>query len=586
MAATEQPGLLSSASHLDWLPDETVHSLASRHHRLSGNARPERTALQLFGHSRGGHPHDLPAGLDQLASSFAGRLGDGTQIALAHTVLPFFLATRSERDRHYALDSIRSPRLGSLKAKFGLLAAGFGATCSLKACLECMSADIEMHGTPYWHLQHQVPGSWICPINQEWLCVSISSRAQQVRYRWTLPKKSDLILPEGLSNDMTAEQIELFRKINRICLSAAASSAQESYPEFSMDRGLWGGMVRCGWASAPGRLNSKVAASQLVRVTKLLSLLPEWDSNVPTEGVCLSRIRSVLKAPDQGNPLRLICVVSCLYDSWDDFLTESNRSELSQSSFDSRSCGSSNQSMARDEFLKEARDSVSVTAMARKFNIAVSTAQAWLTQEGWQTKKRPSKLHGPILHQVIAGLEQGQEPSNLSAELCLSETSIRRVLNTIVGLKVAWKEARSLATRTSARSRWHAALTLASPLGAKVARALDPSAYAWLYRNDQDWLKQNNDGARRASAGNNRVIDWGARDSELSARCQAVAKRLLERGNGRRITLVDVVKEVPELRTKLCKLERLPLTSSTIRHIVQAGGSQMTLELTSAPPKG
>ena len=39
----------------------------------------------------------------------------------------------------------RSPSLGNLKARLGLLASRFGASHPLKACPECMREDFEVH---------------------------------------------------------------------------------------------------------------------------------------------------------------------------------------------------------------------------------------------------------------------------------------------------------------------------------------------------------------------------------------------------------------------------------------------------------
>jgi len=55
-----------------WLPDETLFSLASRHHVVSGNVRPGDTCFQLFGHKRLGSSHDLPARVDEFVRRTAG----------------------------------------------------------------------------------------------------------------------------------------------------------------------------------------------------------------------------------------------------------------------------------------------------------------------------------------------------------------------------------------------------------------------------------------------------------------------------------------------------------------------------------
>jgi hypothetical protein len=121
-----------------------------------------------------------------------------------------------------------------------------------------------------------------------------------------------------------------------------------------------------------------------------------------------------------------------------------------------------------------------------------------------------------------------------------------------------------------------------SPGGPKLARRIDPGAYAWLFRNDREWLAQSNARHRQPPLGNRRQLDWAARDLALSVACQTAAKDLIEKKRQARITLTDLVKVVPELRTKLGKIHRLPLTLSVIQAALQASAQQLPLGLVPA----
>jgi hypothetical protein len=579
MGPKSQPQLLDSAKHLDWLPDETVYSLASRHHTLSGNIRPDRTSLQLFGHARGGYPHDLPAGLDHLAASFDGRLGDARRIALEHTILSAFLVARPAVDWNTALSAMRSPRLGSLKAQFGLLASGFGAICDLKACSICMAADTAKYGTPYWHVEHQVPGVWICNAHQEWLLVSIASRARQGRFDWRLPEASDLTLPPGLAGDLGDKQLTAIHRLSQLSLEAASMADRSILAGDNVGDALRRGMGRAGWISKSGRLATSAIATELKSTISALSALPDWAADSASEATCVSRVRDVLNAPGQGHPLKLLVVTSCLFDSWSDFLADL---EVQGTEIEGKKQSEEKDqelSDTRAEFLEAANGVGSVTALARKFNIAIRTAQSWLAAEGRTTPKRPSKISGSVLLRLTEGLAAGNDPSALAEETKLSESSVRRVLGTTVGLKDKWVAAQQHAVRTEIRERWVFALSVVSPGGPKITRGIDPGAYAWLYRNDREWLIQSNARQQQPRSGNNRRLDWGARDLALSDACRIAANDLIERDHRARITLMDLFRVVPELRTKLCKIDRLPLTLSVIQAALQASAQQLPLGL-------
>nr|WP_245593751.1 TnsD family Tn7-like transposition protein [Arenimonas malthae] len=341
-------------------------------------------------------------------------------------------------------------------------------------------------------------------------------------------------------------------------------------------------MIRAGWISTSGRLATAAVGKGLKSAITALSALPEWTADTPSEATCISRVRSVLSEPGQGHPLKLLIVASCLFESWSDFLDEAKREETATRRSELAEEKRFRAQDIRGDFLKAAQRAASVTELAKEFNIAVRTAQTWLADEGRSTPRRPSKILGAALLRLTQGLSAGADPSSLAEETGLSESSVRRVLGTTVGLKGKWLDAKGRALRQQNRARWLAALSVAAPGGPKLARDLDPSAYAWLYRNDREWLAKKNSHLRLPASGNRRALDWDARDRALCKACRLAANELATRNRGARVALVDLVRVVPDLRTKICKLDRLPLTRSAIQDAVRGDVQQLPLELVDA----
>ena len=132
-----------------WLPDETLFSLSSRHHRLSAQSRASHTSRALFGHPRGGLAHDLPDRVDALVERTAGALGsDARSLIRRHTILPFYLPFRSPADADAAIVQLRGPGIGSLKFRLGMLTSRFRAHHPLKLCLRCATDDCKRLGVP------------------------------------------------------------------------------------------------------------------------------------------------------------------------------------------------------------------------------------------------------------------------------------------------------------------------------------------------------------------------------------------------------------------------------------------------------
>ncbi|MBB3180949.1 hypothetical protein FHW64_005388 [Variovorax sp. Sphag1AA] len=186
---------MTSAPHISdranvtaiWQPDETLYSLLSRHHRLSGNVRPEDTSLELFGQSGLGIAHDLPAHIDLLVSQTAGVLGSPSSLIFERTLLPYFLPLMSASRALTAVASARGQSVASGKAIFGLRHTSLCTSNPLKACRRCMKEDAEGCCFAYWHRDHQWPGAVICPLHNE-LLVQASGRVYTgKRFDWLLP---------------------------------------------------------------------------------------------------------------------------------------------------------------------------------------------------------------------------------------------------------------------------------------------------------------------------------------------------------------------------------------------------------------
>lgn len=147
-----------------WLEDETVFSLVSRLHKLWGYPLAGNTTQILFGHHQGGSQHDFPTRLTEFAQSTKGLLGSATNIVQKHTLYKYYRTFLDEPERQELADALYGHSLAHLKLRLGLLTSRLRANHPLKACPLCMQADVEQHGVAYWHLTHQYPGVWICPV--------------------------------------------------------------------------------------------------------------------------------------------------------------------------------------------------------------------------------------------------------------------------------------------------------------------------------------------------------------------------------------------------------------------------------------
>jgi hypothetical protein len=180
-----------SLAVIRWLPDETLYSLCAREHIFSGDLRSDTTTGRLFGRSRQGVRHDIPALVDTYLGNTRDRLHTPfSDLIENHTILPFYLPWRSSQCEERVLSEIRSGRSGNVKSLLGLMSSRFGAEHPLKYCPICCSVNAARFSTTYWHLNHQYPGVWSC---QSHFCKLIAASVKTNgigRYLWLLPHQS------------------------------------------------------------------------------------------------------------------------------------------------------------------------------------------------------------------------------------------------------------------------------------------------------------------------------------------------------------------------------------------------------------
>jgi hypothetical protein len=139
----------------------------------------------------------------------------------------------------------------------------------------------------------------------------------------------------------------------------------------------------------------------------------------------------------------------------------------------------------------------------------------------------------------------------------------------VPGLRDRWCRAQFTATRDSSRRRWEQLLTEHKASGINMLRAKEPAVYAWLYRNDKEWLGQHSPAKPRRS--NNSKLDWHARDLRLSLAVGQAVEAARGIWGDAPLRTWHLVQVMPELKPMLNRLDRLPLTL-------------LALELAASPP--
>ena len=577
---TQCPGndLLGSLPILAWLPHEPLFSSVSRYHLISGNRLASVTCQQFFGSSRAGTQHDFPCRLDELERRTSGLLGNAESIIRDHTILPYFLPFRAPEDEADAIAAMRSNAIGSLKFRLGLLTSSFRANHPLKACLECMKADLADYGTPYWHLGHQYPGVNICTEHCTPLLHATVKANGVERFLWQLPNRQQL----ELSTDLLALGSASHQKLTELAQLASGVASVPVGIHFEparLTQVYRKRLTLMGLTSRGGRLNVARIGQEFSWAMRDVHRRCEFRGALTNNEEAGSRLARLLRPARSGtHPLRHLILIQWLFCDWTTFL---RAYDASQDEPQPEACPVASQ--AGEKLAHQLVDPraphlvrllqvemLSVSAAAIVVGVDTTTAMVWAARAGHSTSRRAKVLKPPIRKLLIRDLGNGLDKRVVADRFGVSVQTVTTLLRTEVGLHQRWCDALHSRRRSRARTAWLHAREKFGVDGIKAVRTREPSAYAWLYRNDRAWLIQQNEFLPSGIAGNHSSVKWDERDTHLAKAVLDAALQLDGSHPGKRLLLWQLAQKLPELKAKLGALHRLPLTERAIRLVVRS----------------
>lgn len=564
-----------------WLQNETLYSFCSRYHRLSLALRHHQTSQILFGHRSGGHAHDLPSHLDSFVEATCGALGTALEVIEHHTVTPYFLPFQSPSIATDAMRAMRGPGIKSLKFQLGLLTSRFRANHPLKFCTECVIRDVEVGQPPFWRLAHQFPGVWLCREHERVLDVSMLKSTGVGRFGWFLPDEAML---EGPHTSRIADESVLEHpSLRRFSLMSEALGTTPLGVHFSPVHLVSTFSLRLGergFLTSSGGLHARSACASFAEFSQSFSKVVGLEALVVDEKSAYSQlqlIRSVQRA--RTHPLRHLSLICWLFTDWPDFLTSYRSSPPAQAK-------SAQATTARESTSSEAvahplrslcialmtASGYSASRAAAQVGVATGTAMAWAAQAGIVPARRPKKLDVVLRSNLHDALRQGLSKAEAAARFSVSVQTITTTLRTEPGLHLAWTQTCRALEQCKRRESWIQGMEAHPTASRKELRHLHKADFAWLYRNDRDWLIKQMDARPRLPRSNNASLSWEQRDRHLCDRVRAACKALQGGARsaraGRKLALWEIYQQVPELKPQLRHLDRLPNTRGALADAV------------------
>lgn len=551
---------------LNWLPDETLYSLCCREHYVSGNIYHADTCIKLFDHPYAGSRTDFPARLDALVKNSQGVLGSTHEIITNHTILPFFLHWRSEQFKSQILNSASESNtrgVVSTKYRLGIASSSFPSKSPLKACQACMKEDEEKYSTPYWHLSHQYPGVWCCETHNLLLQELSIDHATFRKKIWQLPSSRNLkalsIDEKILTNTTTLIKIS---KLSSICQSFGRLPLEVSIEPTTLLTTYNQALKTLNLRTATKLLLTEMANNYFLAIQHLTNI-PELSALPLTEQEAKSQLATLFNIrPSNTHPLRHLCLIYFLYDSWELFWTayNNNLNNPKPANEETPSEPTTTPKIPSDlcDKISVLKSTINCTSReaAALLGVNVETLIIHAERGGTPLPKRPKKLKPMIRTAILNDLRECMDIRKVSSLHGVSIKTLTTLLRANPTIQMVRKNAQQEKSVALYRQRWSDNIQQHNKATVRELRKIDTQAYTWLYRHDRKWLACINKTIKTTQK-NNRETLWKSRDNTLSSLLTSII-HLLQKNDS--LSLTSILNHIPRLEKNIRNLAKLPKT--------------------------
>lgn len=375
-----------------------------------------------------------------------------------HTLFPYFsnVATSEKQKALEARMLVR--RVGPVRPVHAI-SAGELAYGLARHCPSCAAADEETTGIAFIHTYHLLPYVTRCQLHGCRLLV-LKARSSELG-----SGKDSSHLKES---EETGAAIRFARESCRLL-----TGGESNLPTFLE------GLGRTGWW-ANGKLKQKRNLKHLIKQTwtgqfddRYLHDLTQTDWGITRLLNCFEPRRGVL------HPVAAVLVrMACEFTSPLGPLSANSILKTStRPAFQAR----------MSEALALLDAGRNLTRAAKVSGVSITSLAVAAKASGRSVASRPKSLTDAISKRLTQRLEQGDAPAVIAKEEKTSLSSVyrlRAVLANLGELASTAKQGRIDEHRTT----WLAHLGECHDQPLKMARQRAPAVYAWLYRNDREWL--------------------------------------------------------------------------------------------------
>lgn len=562
-------------------PDgELLYSVLARYHVRSGNISPKATVEELFGSRSVTAVVDLPANIDSLISNLPiGSTYTAERLIMENTLYPFYSAFLPQERAKIILQSMKGNSGGSIHNRMGVMASSIIDNKYLRVCSECVMESMETIGEMYWVRSHQIPGVIICPKHKTLLYNSKVLVHHFNKHEFVPATVDNCNLPEEYINLTNIEEIiasefipkyiQIVDNVDKLLNNRYPNKPPEWFFSQYIER-----LKLMGLANTNGSVRQKELREQFIKFFGE-SLLKIVQSSINKSDS--SWLNMMVRKPRKTvHPIRHLLMIQflgiTLEELWNE---ESDYLPFGESPFPCLNAGA-------DHYLKPVITEVSIRYDS-KIKRPVGTFRCSCgfvyarsgpdSSEDDKYKVGRIKEVGEVWEAKLKELlRMDVSLRGIARRLRVDVNTVKKYSNKITEaeVEIVYDNKTILINKENFRKEWMD-LQEKYPEKSKTAlRKINGRLYAWLYRNDNEWLNLNSPKKKQIPVVNNRV-DWVIRDKEILESVKAVVEDMLNSEvKPKRITISQVGKKIGKLTLIEKHISKLPRTNYYLQQTVES----------------
>ncbi len=568
--------------------DELLYSTIARYHYYYGNVDFKDTLKEIFGSNNVIPTIAFPTKLEYLSSQFPNNKWYNSDYLIQnHTLYPYYSPFLPVQRQEKIINEMKSGDGKGIYAQIGITAGSVCRKNGLYYCPLCVAEDKEKYGEPYFHRVHQLQGIEVCPEHNCMLKPYPVSQKNEIRLAFImLEYKNTNLSFECIPDDKEAE---LYKMVSSSA-SYLTNNDLKSYNQQSVYEKYRILLKNKGFITYNGSIKQKQLYEEFLDFYGE-KFLHNINSEVTFED-SYNWLSMITQKPGRViHPVRHIIFINFLTQSIKDFFEK--KYEVSNPfGEDPWPC----LNPVSDHFGKNVvNDCIITPDFKTRKPIGTFSCNCGFIY----SRKGPDKLtndryrvgrikqYGYIWEKRLMELllEDKYNIRQLGNKMdCESKTILRysrklgmdSLLKSNALLEEDSKEAivvNSIKTGEKYKADILEYIRNNPDKNRKEIRNNFKKQYAWLYRNDKEWIEIYFPDKIPAGERNNGFtsrVNWNQRDLELLKEIEIEYKKLITQNKPIRITKSLLGKRTGKSATLEINLDKLPITKAYIDGIIES----------------